>query len=146
MTEQENPSASRMKEVASEIKEDVKAQAAEAADASGKKLRSALERQKERAAGELDSLARAFRGAASSFQEGEEARSAYYVGKAAQAAEGLSKKLREKDARTLVDEAADYARRHPLAVAAGGLLAGALLGRFLGMGHKRDSGGRSDAA
>src|SRR5690242_12051822 len=100
MTEQEHPSASGMQEIASEIKEDVKAKAAETADASGKRLRSALERQKDRAAGELDSIARAFRGAALSFQGGEETRSAYYVGKAAQAAEGLSKKLREKDART----------------------------------------------
>lgn len=94
--------------------------------------RSTLDRQKHTAAEQVDSVAHAFRSAASKLQEEDQSGAAgQYVASAAERLESFAQQLRHKDLDTMLRDVEDLGRRSPATLFAGSLAAGFLLARFL---------------
>lgn len=129
-----------LKEEASHIAERVKER--------GKKI---LSREKDEAAGTLDSVAGAFRSSADRLDDEQPRR---YLGMAADRLESFGRQLRDKDIDSLLGEAQDTARRAPVAFFAGSVITGFLLARFMKSSAERSgeargtsgTGGASDRA
>jgi len=115
---------SRMAEEARQDAEDMAGRAKEQG-------RSMLERQKDSAAAQVDSVTHAFRNAAGQLQGEGEPQAGRYISMAAEQLESLGRGLREKNMDTLFRDAEDLARRSPGAFFAASLIAGFLFSRFL---------------
>lgn len=100
---------------------------------------SAMEQQKHAAAGQMDSVAHAFRSAASQLQDEDKSQAGRYVDMAAQRLESFANELRGKDMDTLLRDAENMGRRAPATLFAGSLVAGFLLARFLKSSAQRRS-------
>jgi ElaB/YqjD/DUF883 family membrane-anchored ribosome-binding protein len=87
----------------------------------------------------LETVARAIREAGNNLRE-DRPEIASYADTAAQRVDGAAMYLREHDAREVIDNAQDFARRQPAVVVAGGLALGLLIGRFLRSGTPSQSG------
>jgi hypothetical protein len=92
---------------------------------------SLLSRQKERAAGELEHVARSIRASAASLQDGPLAEVGGYVEAAADRLDDASRYLAEQDWAALRRDAEQVVQRQPALFLGGMLLAGLALGRFL---------------
>jgi ElaB/YqjD/DUF883 family membrane-anchored ribosome-binding protein len=90
----------------------------------------------------LEQLAQAVRDAGSGIRE-QQPQVASVADTAAGQVERASQYLREHDAREALDAAQDFARRQPLAVAAGGLALGLVVGRLLKTAGSAGSASRS---
>ncbi|MDB5770766.1 MAG: hypothetical protein JWM42_1140 [Burkholderia sp.] len=104
------------------------------------KGRTVFEQQKDNAAEQVNSVAHAFRSTADHLQGDGQAQVARYVGLAADQIESFGSRLREKDLDTLIHDAQTLARRSPVAVFAGTVVAGFLLARFLKSSSERRAG------
>ncbi|HZW14146.1 MAG TPA: hypothetical protein VFF81_13265 [Noviherbaspirillum sp.] len=93
--------------------------------------RSAIEQQKHTAAEQVDSVAHAFRRAASQLQQDEQSSAGQYVDSAAQRLESFAQQLRQKDLDSMLRDVEDLGRRSPVTLFAGSLAAGFLISRFL---------------
>ena len=93
--------------------------------------RHVFDEQKHTAAKQVDSVAQAFRSAASELQGDKETRAGRYVGLAAEQLQSFAEQLRHKDMESLVRDAENLGRRSPATLFAGSLVAGFLLARFL---------------
>lgn len=100
---------------------------------------SAMEKQKDAAAGQMDSVAHAFRSAASQLHDEDKSQAGRYVDMAARRLESFANDLRQKDMDTLLREAENIGRRAPATLFAGSLVAGFLLARFLKASAQRRS-------
>lgn len=123
-----------------ETKEKAKQQAADMAQRAKAQGRDMLSGQKDRAAGQVDSVARALRNTADQLGREDQSETGRYIGYAAEHLESFGQRLRDKDIDGLLHDAQDIARRSPMAFFAGSVAAGFLLARFL----KSSSQGRSD--
>ncbi len=112
-------------------KEQVKRTAGDMAGRAKEQGRQMLSGQKEKAAGQMDSVARALRSTADQLSNEDEAQTGRYVGFAAEQLESFGQRLREKDIDGLINDAQNMARRSPTAFFAGSVVAGFLLARFL---------------
>lgn len=113
-----------------QTKEQAKQRAAEMAQQAKEQGRQMFAGQKDKAAGQVDSVARALRSTADQMSA-EEAQTGRYVGLAAEQLESFGQRLREKDVDDLLHDAQNLARRSPMAFFAGSVAAGFLLSRFL---------------
>ncbi|HEY9379796.1 MAG TPA: hypothetical protein VIQ01_00970, partial [Burkholderiales bacterium] len=95
--------------------------------------------QKEKATGQMDSVARALRNTAEQLSNEDQSQTAQYVGFAAEQLESFGQRLREKDLDTLINDAQNIARRSPTAFFAGSVVAGFLLARFLKSSAERQA-------
>lgn len=92
---------------------------------------SMLERQKDSAAGQVDSAANAFRTTAEQLQGQGQPQAGRYVSMFAEQLESLGGQLRDKNMDTLIRDAEDLGRRSPGVFLAGSVVAGFVLARFL---------------
>jgi len=99
--------------------------------------RGLLDRQKDSAAEELDSVADVMHDAARNFEEKDESGVSNFVQKAADYVGRLSTNLRDKNIDDLFREAQSQLRRRPAAVLGLTAVAGFAIGRFLRAGGKR---------
>lgn len=114
-----------------QTKEQAKRTASDMADRAKEQGRQMLSGQKEKAAGQMDSVARALRSTADQLSNEDQAQTGRYVGFAAEQLESFGQRLREKDIDGLINDAQNMARRSPTAFFAGSVVAGFLLARFL---------------
>jgi len=92
----------------------------------------------------LDDLARAVRDSGGQLRE-QRPEIANVADTAAERVEGVASYLREHDARDVIDQAEQFARRQPALVIGGGLLLGLLAGRLLRSGAEPMSSSRGSA-
>lgn len=111
--------------------EEAKQTAGELAGRAKEQGRHVFDEQKHTAAKQVDSVAHAFRSAASELQGENETSVGRYVGLAAEQLQSFAEQLRQKDMESLVRDAENLGRRSPAALFAGSLVAGFLLARFL---------------
>ena len=94
------------------------------------RARSFAEEQKNRGAERLDGLADTAQRAADGIQD-EAPEAARYIRQAADGVHRFSSDIRDRSLEDMVSEASDFARRQPLLVIGGAVLAGLALSRFL---------------
>lgn len=114
-----------------ESKQQAKQTAADMAARAKEQGRQIFSGQKDKATGQMESVARALRSTAEQLSNEDQSQTAQYVGFAAEQLESFGQRLREKDLDTLISDAQDTARRSPTAFFAGSVVAGFLLARFL---------------
>lgn len=111
---------SRIRETAAGAGEKLKARAFEEA-----------EHRKNDAAESMQAFADTIRSAADDLSQRDQSAAARVVQEAARGLESLSRTIHDRSVVDASRSMADYGRRHPFAVVAGGLLAGLAIGRFL---------------
>jgi hypothetical protein len=99
---------------------------------------SQLTTQKGRVTDGLSTLAQAVRQSTETLRQNQQPAVAEYVEKAANQIERLSRNLRDRDVKTLVQDAQRFARRQPAVFVGAAFAAGLLAARFM----KSSSGGR----
>lgn len=116
-----------------------KERAAEFAHRAQEQGRDMFASQKDRAAGQVDSVARALRTTADqlSGEDRAQAEAGRYIGYAAEQLQSFGQRLREKDLDGLLHDVQYMARRSPMAFFAGSVAAGFLLSRFLKSSSER---------
>ncbi|GAB3537706.1 hypothetical protein GCM10027343_01530 [Noviherbaspirillum agri] len=124
-------SASADTSAAKQTLDETKQAAKDLAGRAKEQSRSALEQQKGTAAEQVDSVAHAFRRAASQLHEDQQSGAGQYVDSAAERLESFAQQLRQKDLDTIIRDVTDLGRRSPATLFAGSLAAGFLLSRFL---------------
>ena len=113
-----------------ETVDDIKQQASSLADEAKQEGKSAIERQKDSATGELDAAADALRSGANRLQQ-DHPQAGRFVEYAAERLQTFGQQMRTKDLDTMIDDAMQMARRSPAAFFAGSVAAGFLLSRFV---------------
>lgn len=111
--------------------QDVKQQARDMANQTKEQGKSMLEEKKGMAAGQVDSMAQAFRSTAKNLQGEGQQRTGDYVGMIADQLENAARQLKQKNLDELMHDAQDLARRSPATFLAGSVAVGFLLARFL---------------
>ena len=119
--------------------EGVKREASRLAGDLKDRARGFAEGRKAAGADRLTSVASAVERAAGDL-EGEAPQVARYVRDAAEGLRGFSSKLRDRSVDDIATDARDFARRQPLAVFGGALIAGLAISRFLKAGRDRNDG------
>lgn len=114
-----------------EAADEVRHHAADIAGRAKEQGKTILAQQKEAAAGQVDSVASAFRSTARQLEDENRADVGRYVGFAAERLESIGRQLRDKDVDSLIGDAQDLARRSPVAFFGGSVIAGFLLARFI---------------
>lgn len=110
--------------------QDLKTQARDMANQTKERGKVMLDQQRGAAAGQVDSVAHAFRAAAEQLQN-EGQGTGNYVGMIAEQLESAARQLREKNLDEILHGVQDMARRSPATFIAGSVAAGFLLSRFL---------------
>lgn len=123
--------AGKAREAASQTAQQAKQQAGQLAAQLKEKGASLVDQQKGRAADLIGDCVAATRRAAQKLHDENDHNLAGYADAFAEGLESTGRYLREKDARRLVDDAADLARRRPEWVLGGMFVAGLALARFL---------------
>lgn len=98
---------------------------------------SSLDDSRSRVADQIGGIANGFRQASGKFRDGEQARAADLTNNLADHVDQVATYLREKDARAMVDDLGQLARRQPAVVIGGALAIGVLAGRFLKSSERR---------
>jgi hypothetical protein len=124
---------------------DIKQQAREMADQTKERGKAMLEQQRGAAAGQVDSVAHAFRTAAEQLQR-EGQGTGNYVGMVADQLESAARQLREKNLDEIMHGVQDLARRSPATFIAGSVAVGFLLSRFLKSSSQHAYGQNSSRA
>lgn len=119
--------------------DDLKEEASHIAQRAKERGKKILSREKDDAAGTLDSVAGAFRSSADRLDDEQPRR---YLGMAADRLESFGRQLRDKDIDSLLGEAQDTARRAPVAFFAGSVITGFLLARFMKSSAERSGEAR----
>jgi hypothetical protein len=91
----------------------------------------AAERRKSDAAASLDAFANSIRSAADELADNDQSTAARLVDGAARGLEGFSRSLNERSLADMSRNLSDFGHRHPMALAAGGLLLGLAVGRLV---------------
>lgn len=123
--------AAKAREVAGQTAEQVRQQAGQWASQLREKGTALVDQQKSRAADLIGDCVAATRRAAQKLHDENDHNLAGYTDAIAERLESTSQYLREQDARRLVDDAADLARRRPEWVLGGAFVLGMALARFL---------------
>ena len=118
------------KEQASKIGEDLKAQASDLGAEAKERAQGFLDEQKGTGADQVDGIARAVGKAADELEQSAP-QLAGYVRDAANAAQNLSKSLRDRSSGELMQDVGDFARRSPAAFFGSAIVVGLALSRFL---------------
>lgn len=124
-------SQEEMKQKAQDIAGQTKQKAQEIADQTKQQGRAMFDQQKESAAGQMDSVAKAFRSTAQQLEGEGQQQTGKYVGMVAENLESLGRRLKEKNIDELLSDAQNLARRSPATFIAGSIAAGFILSRFL---------------
>jgi ElaB/YqjD/DUF883 family membrane-anchored ribosome-binding protein len=125
-----NKGTQSLKETSRSVVADVKSEASTLAAGATEKARSLAEDQKNAGAERLSSVASAVDRAAGDLEEASP-HTARLIRQAAAKVEDFSSQLRDSSVDDLVTTARDFARRQPVAVFGGAVVAGILLSRFL---------------
>lgn len=91
----------------------------------------AAERRKSDAAASLDTFADSIRSAADELADNDQSTAARLIDGAARGLEGFSRSLNERSLADMSRSISDFGHRHPMALAAGGLLLGLAVGRLV---------------
>jgi hypothetical protein len=127
--------AERARDGARVAREQVALKASEAAGALADEANRYVDERKGRAVDRVDRVASATHQTANILRAAKLGAASEYIEHAAVAMDGLTDYLEEGDVRQLLDDAADLARRHPAIAAAGVVVAGLAVGRFLAAGR-----------
>jgi vacuolar-type H+-ATPase subunit H len=134
----------RAKSGARTARAQVARKASEAAAALGDEATRVLENQKERATDRLGGIAQAGHQTARAMRAARMDAAGSYVEKASETIDDLTDYLEAGDVGRFVKDAAELARRHPVAAAACTLAVGVLVGRFIAAGRKLDAENRAN--
>lgn len=134
-----------VRDAARETIESVRQEASGLAGRATEHGKTLLTRQKESAAEQIDSVARALESSAGQLQDGRSEQAGRFVHYAAQQLQDFGRVLRDRDADTLMRDVQQMGRRAPGAFFAGSVVAGFLLSRFLKASAERRTPRYDDA-
>lgn len=130
-TTQQQSTTDQTKEKAGEVAQQAQERAKEVAGQAQEQAKSAAATGKERAAGELDSVAQAFRETSHQLRDQDQQSMARYSNEVADRIEQVSTYLHDREVDELMHDAEDLARRQPELFLGAAFTAGLLFARFL---------------